>query len=225
MRRKQNFIAGLVAALAVTSAAVAVAGVPAAPSAPDAGRAQAEPPPVADEIVAAFPVLATPSRSTDDAGRDVLRDQLGAASAGANGSIGAADFGLARSSRIAGSAERAWLVPSGAKACLAVPDPIDGYGATCSTLSAIKAGRGFLILGAVPGSRAKELRVAVLVPRGGEAPRVRNEDGSARALAVDGNVAAEVLPTDTGASLEMGPVSLSLATLARPSTPVEGDRP
>lgn len=221
MFKHSTALGGLLLAIFTCAAAVAVAESTNAPvvSDPRTGPAtpQAVSPPT-PEIVAAFPMLSSdPGGAADASARQSMQNQLGSTSDLDHGPIGTADFDMARSSAITGSSTRAWLVPSGNKACVVLPDPVDGYGVSCGSLEDIAAGHGFVALGPAAGTRDQTAMIAVLVPQGGPAPVVRNADGSATPLRVDGNIAAAVVPIGTGGALETaGHESVPLASFRPP---------
>jgi hypothetical protein len=169
------------------------------------------------DIIRAFPTLSSaPQSSAAMTAEQVMRDALASTSDADHGPIGSADFSDAVSSAIDGSSGLAWLVPSGDQACLVLPDPVDGYGAACSSLTDVAAGRGYLVLGPGLGSDGDTATIAVLVPQGGDQPQIENADGSRRSLSVDGNVAAAVVRIDTGASLRVGATSIPLKSFLPP---------
>jgi hypothetical protein len=142
-------------------------------------------------VLSAFSTFAHPSgdSAATPAEQATLRNALGSDAGTEYGAIGHADFSMARAAPIQGSSQRAWLVPSGDEVCVVLPDPEDGFAATCHTLTQIKAGEGVLALTPQRGSATKTSLVAVIVPDGGDAPALEHPDGSKR-LSSSGNVAA-----------------------------------
>jgi len=130
--------------------------------------------------------------------------------------VGDADFNLARVTTIAGSRADAWIAPAGNGVCVYLPDPVDGYGAGCSTLDQVDEGKAFSILfGDLPHGA---VMLAVVVADGVAAPRVVHSDGSVTSLAVHSNVAAGLLlPSD---KVETGGTTLDLARFALHPTKV-----
>lgn len=123
-----------------------------------------------------------------------------------------ADFDLARAAPVAGGSSNVWIAPSGGDVCTFIPDPVDGYGASCAPIAAIKAGKAVTVLGGTPDTPAESVIVAVLVPDGA-APPVVVVDGQTSTLKVTGNVAAARLPAT--AQVKTAAVSLDLSNLGR----------
>lgn len=191
-------------ALAATSTAAATGSLSGLPliDAPGPGEpvAQAVNPATAD-VLASFAALRSRSEAsiTTASEEQQLRNLLGGDPAH-RGPIGTADFSHAVPFPISGSSAHGWLVASGDKACLVLPDPVDGYGASCATPDEAKAGHGVLIM--MPQDGSGPVTIATLVADGGSAPSVMTVNKSNASLAVTGNVAAAVLPSsdtvDTG---------------------------
>jgi hypothetical protein len=165
--------------------------------------------PAAAAVVASFSAFAQPSSesSATPAQQAALRNALGAGPDADYGAIGNADFSMAKAVPVQGSSQPAWLVPSGGQVCIVLKDPVDGFGATCQTLSAIKAGRGVLTLTPQKGSADTTALVAVIVPDGGEAPLLETAEGATRLAARD-NVAASVASTSDKIRTAAGSLSL-----------------
>jgi hypothetical protein len=217
MNAKPTFF-GVVVVTALCTGAVAIANVGDSAVIHDqnGGTTPQAVSPAGPEIRDAFAVFRDPNPSSHPVAEQTLRDILGATSPSANGPVGTADFGKASSSAIEGSSMRAWIVPSGDMACLVLSDTVDGYGASCATLTDIAAGRGYLALGPPAGSQSQTATVAVMVPDDGVEPEIQNADGSRTVLRRDGNVAAAVVRIDTGAMLVTGPESTPLSAFRRP---------
>jgi hypothetical protein len=216
-KKKTALLIGLVAA-AVCTTAVAFASVD-SPLIRDSkgGTTPQTVAPTSAEIMAAFPAFSVGPASADDVTyQQLMRDELGSTSDADHGAIGTADFSHAVSAPIAGSTRLAWLVPSGDQACLVLPDPAGGFGASCSSLSQIAAGHGFVVLGPPAGSSDATATVAVMVPRGGTTPEIVSASGAVTRLEVQGNVAAAVVPVGEGGSLDMGADQVPLATFLPP---------
>jgi len=162
-------------------------------------------------VLDAFAAFRAPRGPVSDGSSQVRLERLFAAASGSP--VGDADFGLARAVAIAGANADAWIAPAGDGVCIYLPDPVDGYGAGCSTLAQIGRGSGFSVLfGDVPHDG---VMFAVLVADGAASPRVRHGDGSVTSLAVRSNLAAAVLePTDT---VEIGDTTVSLSQFTRPT--------
>lgn len=135
------------------------------------------------------------------------RSRVSASFADRPGSLAAVDFNLARPAPIAGSPNRAWIAPAGNEVCLFVPDPVDGYGATCSSTSDIAAGRAIAILAGAPGDESRAV-VAALVPDGGQAPTIT--DGKTQtAMTVADNVAAATVSSSAKVVTAAGTIDLN----------------
>lgn len=154
------------------------------------------------------------------AGQQTLRNQFGRSTPGAAASN--ADFDQAHSVPIADSASEAWIAPAGEKVCVFIPDPVDGFGATCATPEDAANGYGVGVLGPAAGSNDRSVRVAVIVPDGGKAPTVK-VGGTERTLEVTDNVAAAVLAPEGELITDAGPINLvdmgkSVSPDCRPGT-------
>jgi hypothetical protein len=212
--------AAAVAAIGLVGAAagVALAGNPRGPLVHDteAGSSVSQPvSPASDGVLAAFPALTTPRPAADVAAEASLRDALGSTSDADRGPIATADFARARSSVVAGSSARAWLIPSGDRVCTVLEDPAGGYGASCNSLTDVGAGRAWIALGPAQGSSSTSVTIAVAVASGGARPTIRRADGTSTPLMVDGGVAAAVVHKAGGADLDVGPSSVPLSTFLR----------
>lgn len=174
--------------------------------------------PTSDAVTAALPALNESARRVTASEAQDLRNQIGAASEADHGPVGLADFDSATTASVVNSSSRAVLVGSGDDACLVLPDPAGGYGATCANLDDVTSGHAFLALGPAAGSADNSATIAVVVPKGGKAPSVRDADGSESALAVDGNVAAAIVPISPGATLVLGDKTVSLSTFLKPGS-------
>jgi len=163
-----------------------------------------------DAVVAAFATFAATSagNTVSIEQQSVLRNQLGGGTADERGPIANADFSMARSAPIQGSAAEAYVVPSGDQVCLVVPDPGDGFGATCQTVDAIKAGRGVLTLTPRPETGDTFALAAAIVPDGGRAPTLETPRGT-KSLEVHDNIAATVATTADKLQTTAGTISLA----------------
>jgi hypothetical protein len=129
---------------------------------------------------------------------------------------GSADLELARVAPIAGTQADAWIAPAGNGICTYLPDPVDGYGAGCSTLTEIEAGTAYAVLfGDLP---KEEVMFAAVVPDGAAAPSVQLADGSVETLGVHSNVAAAILPST--ATVELTGTTVSLARFTKHITKI-----
>jgi hypothetical protein len=172
---------------------------------------------VSPEVLSAFPALAATRSGSDRAAAQSLRDGLAPTSGDDHGPIGTADFGLARSTLVAGASSRAWLVPSGDQVCTVLEDPAGGYGASCATPLGAAAGRGWVALGPAPGSSATPVTIAVPVPSGTAAPIIERGDGSTTTLSMHGGIAAAVLVVGKGDQLHIGSSKVSLEPISHPA--------
>jgi len=214
MNRKRLFVGVVVATVACCTTTIAIGAGPSLPLIHDAKSGKSEPQtvePTSVEINDAFPVLSDASRRADVDAQQEMRDQMGTTAPVPGEPAGAADFSRATSSVIQGSMARASIVPLGNRVCLLLPDPVNGYGGTCASLKDIAAGRGFVAL-VSPGGRMAI--IGALVPRGAVPPSIHSAGGVETALPVDGNVAASVVPIDSGDSLQVGAERVPLASLA-----------
>lgn len=119
-----------------------------------------------------------------------LKNALGGNASARHGAIAHADFSKTRSAPITGSDDRAYIVPSGSKMCVILPDPGDGFASTCQKLSDVEAGHGVLYLTPPLRSSDTTVWVAVMVPDGASDPTLMSADGSSTPLRTVGNIAA-----------------------------------
>ncbi len=114
---------------------------------------------------------------------------------------------------------RGWAFPGNKTVCLAVPDPVDGFGVTCvNTSFAVSWGVAAML--ASP-DHAGDVDLTLLVPDGGQAV-ARFEDGSSRVLNADADgVVAERLTNAT--ALEVVSPSGQRRTMAMPVPPPSKD--
>lgn len=99
-----------------------------------------------------------------------------------------ADVDRARAAAPAGRGY-VWVIPGETSVCLAVPDPVDGFGVNCRDAGGAAAGLLWVALTGGPGQRAGDARVAVLVPDGIDAVTSISSHGDRRELAAERNVA------------------------------------
>jgi hypothetical protein len=213
MRLKHPRIVMACAALAVAGAgaglAVASAGTEAA--APEVHAVRGTAPDAS--VLAAFSTFDDQRGPISDGSSQAKLEHLLAPAAADGSPAGLADFDLARAAPIAGSSADAWIAPAGDGVCIYLPDPVDGYGAGCSTVTQIDEGRGFSVLfGDLPEGG---VMIAVLVPDGAAPPKVTHGDGSVTTLTVHSNLAAAVLQrTDV---VDTGGTTLELSQFVRPT--------
>jgi hypothetical protein len=123
---------------------------------------------VQEDQTTAFAVLDR-GRRAGDAPSAAVRDQLGGGSFGRN---------LELSRAIDTPSGKGWVVPGNGVICLVIPDPIDGFGATCNdTQTARRTG----LLGMLSGpSTNGRVQVTLVTPKGSSA-----RDASGRSLPID----------------------------------------
>lgn len=205
MIRKRIRVAAIAATLASIAALVMGVSVIAPALGTESTATGTGPADPAPDLAARFGAFAEPLAPADARGQSKLQPAF----KDAPGSIAAAQFDRARPADIEGSAADAWIVPAGDKVCLIVPDPVDGYGMTCSTAADISAGRAIAVLGGGPEGSPPEMIVAALVPDGGSPPDVLS-GGNATPMRVSSNVAAAVLSPSLKVRTAAGIVDLSL---------------
>ncbi|MFT4048540.1 MAG: hypothetical protein QM648_01730 [Solirubrobacterales bacterium] len=167
-----------------------------------------------DEIRRAFPTFGEPPTSPDDVSRLIsLRSQF--ADPSIDSKTAEADFSDARVVPIPGEADPAWIAPSGDSVCTFIPDPTDGYGASCVTLQDIREGHGFSFLG-----DRNFTYVVVLLPEGEPTPTVDSPTDPEARFEVSGNAAAAKLPSDAQIT-----TSHSTINLAQGDGPIETAAP
>lgn len=90
-----------------------------------------------------------------------------------------------------------WLLSGPKAVCVAIPDPVDGFGVGCGDAADAAAGRLWVTVGGLPGQHAGDARVALLMPDGIEAITAVAGDGSRRTVDVANNVAlADLVDAD-----------------------------
>jgi hypothetical protein len=195
-----------VAALATGGIAFAASGAP-EQAAPAAAAAPSNP------VTAAISAFRAPSDSSHTATQQKLKSAF--ASAAESGlQSGLAEFSSATPAPIAGASSQVWIAPSDGAVCTYIPDPVDGWGGTCATLSTVEAGEAFSILGGPNDDIGDTAIVAVVVADGGAAPTVV-ANGVTTALAVQNNVAAALVPTTD--TLNVGRRSIPLSVMNGPT--------
>jgi hypothetical protein len=98
------------------------------------------------------------------------------------------DLDAARAALPAGRGN-VWVLPGDDTVCLAIPDPVDGFGIDCRDAASTATGELWVSLVGGPGQQAGDARVAVLVPDGTDSVTAVEASGHRRALQVSGNVA------------------------------------
>lgn len=220
-----------VAAIPVSAAGVAIAGASDAPEgkspnpAPAVKVAAAKP--LDAKVAARFSAFRSASPQTASAEQTLpaqstlagVQRSLADPDAGAN----IRNIDLARAVAVPIEGEpgvHAWIVPSGDRVCTILPDPIDGAGITCSTISQAERGLGVTFLG---GAREGDGTVlaATLVPDGNAAPAVKTDEGE-RTLPAHSNLSVAKLPGE-GTYLPDG--KTGLADLKAVATPPSAPTP
>jgi hypothetical protein len=90
--------------------------------------------------------------------------------------------------------------------CTFIPDPLGGYGASCTTQADLRLGGAVTVLGGA-GRLKHQAVVVMVVPDGGQDPVVTEPDGTQRHQDVDG-IGAAILPES--ARVTIGGVSLEI---------------
>jgi hypothetical protein len=97
---------------------------------------------------------------------------------------------LDRARAVAASAGRAvWAIPGQDTVCLAIPDPVDGFGVNCADVATAKSGRLWVTLVGLAGQKVGDVRVAEFVPDGVDAVTTVSDSGQTRTIATSDNVA------------------------------------
>jgi hypothetical protein len=207
----KKWLTGAAAAIGIVTFAggIAFAASQQHPTTTDTGSA----PSVAD-VISAFRTAPLTSAS-DIATKEDLKRQFNQGTDQGN-PLGMADFSAARPVPIAGTQWQVWIAPSGNEVCTYIPDPVNGWGGSCSSLASVEAGDAYTILGG--GSAAalgENVIVAVIVADGQEAPRIVDPNGANSPIAVHSNVAAALVPASS--SLKLGTQSINLAATVHPT--------
>jgi hypothetical protein len=180
MRIQKTLVIAAVAAAGIAGAAVAVADVTTTQSQPSADAAAASA--ASMPTPGSFGVFRRAARSGDVmpvAVRTMLtptaeREGL--------------DLDRARAAATVG-VSRVWVIPGPGKVCLALPDPVDGFGVTCRTPKEAAAGELMASLVGLPGQRAGDAHVAFFAPDGASRLTTVAKDGRYGSLDVSDNVA------------------------------------
>jgi len=91
---------------------------------------------------------------------------------------------------VAASAGRSvWAIPGKDKLCLAIPDPVDGFGINCADVAAAKSGRLWVTFVGLAGQKLGDVRIAQFVPDGVDAVSAVSDSGQTRTIATSDNVA------------------------------------
>jgi len=97
---------------------------------------------------------------------------------------------LDRARAVAASAGRAvWAIPGQDKVCLAIPDPVDGFGVSCGDVETAKSGRLWVTLLGLPGQKLGDVRIAQFLPDGVDVVTAVSDAGQTRTIASSDNVA------------------------------------
>jgi hypothetical protein len=138
------------------------------------------------------PAFAVLSRPATDA-RDIRHEVPALVRAGAD---------LKDARQIATPAGPGYVTRSATGLCLAIPDPIDGYGESCATDAEMqRRGLTGALVAAQPGGLT--YFVAVL-PAGASEPVVTHADGHTETLALDDGVAVTTVRDDVTITLRVG---------------------
>lgn len=206
-----------VALLAAPGAAAALASTdPSSSPLTSSSRRSAPPAAVSPStsVVDAFPVFRSPEQASYRAGQERLKAGF---DRGEADHFSQTDFSLARPIPIAGTDAQAWIAPSGDHVCVFIPDPTEGYGAVCSSLAEIEAGKAAIAALVDPsqdgsyGPLHGGAIVTVVTPNGTGAPELADPAGKTAALSAQGNLAAAEVPagaiviTGSGARAVLNP--------------------
>lgn len=121
---------------------------------------------------------------------DVAKIEKSFASA-TSGPISRVDYRRAQPVPIEGSTSTAWIAPAGDHVCAFIPDPVDGYGAGCVTVTDIELGRGYSFL-----HDDVQAYTLIYVLDGDDAPKVESKRG-VEELKPSVNAVAAHLPIDS----------------------------
>ena len=109
-----------------------------------------------------------------------------------------------------------WVLPGDRSVCLAIPDPVDGFGINCRDPEGAAAGELWVGLVGGRGQRAGDTRVAVLVPDDTDTVTAVSSSGRRTPLQASGNVVFADLSDSHHLDLEGGSGARSLSV---PGTP------
>lgn len=106
---------------------------------------------------------------------------------------------LADARAVAPSAGRlAWAIPGPDRVCIAIPDPVDGYGIHCADGATAANGGLWVTIAGLPDQKVGDARVAEFVPDGVDAVTAVGKSGGRAEIAVSDNVAlGDVSDADT----------------------------
>lgn len=82
-----------------------------------------------------------------------------------------------------------WAIPGPQQACLAQPDPIDGFAVSCALIDQAAHGHLWTGLNGLPGQAAGDVQLAILVPDGVQTVTAVATDGTNHTTSVTDNVA------------------------------------
>lgn len=168
--------------LSLVAAGLCAGGYVAVAAGDDATPVAAQPPATGSTAATAFAVFARPAVARDRMPPETRRTLAGVAAR--------EGVDLDRSRAVAASAGRAvWAIPGPDRVCLAVPDPIDGFGINCADVATAASGRLWVTLVGLRGQKAGDVRIAQFVPDGVDAVTAVSDSGRTRTIAVSDNVA------------------------------------
>lgn len=112
-----------------------------------------------------------------------------------------------------------WVVPGAKDVCVAIPDPVDGYGVNCKSYARAAAGELWVALVGGADQSVGDARMALVVPDGVASVTAVASDGTRRELAVSDNVAvADLVSSD---KVEFTDAGGTLRSTRIPGTPRE----
>ena len=115
-----------------------------------------------------------------------------------------------------------WALPGPKNVCIAIPDPVDGFGIGCESADGADGGRLWIGLNGMSGQRAGDVRVAMLVPDRIDAVTAVAGDGTRRRLDVSSNVVVADLVDSDHVELSDGASSSSVDVPGTPPALVGG---
>jgi hypothetical protein len=81
-----------------------------------------------------------------------------------------------------------WVLAGTNNVCLAIPDPVDGFGVSCQSIADAEQGKLWVGLNGLLGQRAGDVRIAMLLPDGTGLVTAHGTDGHLTPLPVANNV-------------------------------------
>lgn len=133
-----------------------------------------------------------------------LSDLASAFAKSPDGSIAlTAQAGGARPVQLPSGYPNAWIVPATDGVCVAIPDPLGGYGTSCSSQADLAANGGFVtMLGGAAGTDLAGRYLTVVVAPDTVASASVESGGVKRSLALRGDAASTIV--DTGDAVTVG---------------------